>query len=90
VGRRPGGFLSAWGCCARCGKVVTVRAPTRAAAVGSWPYVHKWRRGPDGGWCDGHKYPALHFTESDEFDHVETIHLTDRQHAEMMARRRNG
>ena len=79
------GFLYAWGCCARCGKVVSVRAATKEGAVGSWPYAHKWRRGADGGWCDGHKHPALHFTESDEFDHVDEIQRVEREGA---ARRR--
>ena len=83
-------FMSAWGCCARCGKVVSVRARTREQAVGSSPYNHKWRCGPDGGWCDGHAYPALHFTESDEFDQVKKILMIDRQVAERRHLRRSG
>lgn len=57
-------FWSAWGCCARCRRMVSVRAPTEARAPGSRPYRHKPRRGRDEPWCDGHRYPALHYTES--------------------------
>jgi len=78
-----GGFLSAWGCCSRCGKVVSCRAATSDGAVGSTPYRHKWRRGPDGGWCDGHLHPALHYTESDEFERVAQIQQAARQSTEM-------
>lgn len=84
------GFMSAWGCCARCGKVVSCRAPDRESAVGSRPYVHKWRRGSGGGWCDGHEHPALHYTESDEFDEVRTIQQIDAEVAEGRHLRRGG
>lgn len=69
----PRGFFSAWGCCARCGRVVSCRARTTDGAVGTLPYKHKWDSGPGGGWCDGHKYPALHYTESDQEQFVRDI-----------------
>lgn len=90
MAQRRRGFLSAWGCCARCGKVVSCRARTADEAEGSKPYVHKWAKGADGGWCDGHGHPALHYTESDEFDRVKEIELVKRQMAVMRSRRGSG
>ena len=81
-------FRSAQGCCARCGRVISCHAKTSEGAVGSRPYRHKPRREPGTEWCDGHLYPALHYEESPDRRRVEMIHMAERQHAEMMARRR--
>lgn len=80
-------FMSARGCCARCRKVVSCRARNELEAVGSHPYRHKVRCG-DPQWCDGHLYPALHFLESADEQAIKDILLVDRQHAEMVKKRR--
>ena len=66
-------FFSAWGCCAICHRVVTVRAGALTEAAGSKPYSHKATLGPRLPWCAGVGYPALHFTESMDTKTVEEI-----------------
>jgi len=66
-------FRSAYGCCSRCRRIVSVQASTLAEAAGSVPYRHKEHYGTDEPWCDGHHYPALHFTESNDLEAVEDI-----------------
>lgn len=83
------GFRSAWGCCAVCRRVVSVRAATVAEAVGSKPYIHKAVRGPGTPWCPGVSYPALHFTESTDTEAVERIKLVKWQMRTYLANRRD-
>ena len=72
-GRR--GFFSAWGCCAVCRRVVSVRAATPMEAVGSKPYIHKVAVGKGLPWCPGVAHPALHFTKSEDTGAIERIKL---------------
>ena len=68
-------FMSAWGCCAVCRRVVSCRAPDFKAAVGSKPYSHKAVAGGDKPWCEGVHEPALHFTRSTDLKAVEEIKM---------------
>jgi len=81
------GFFSAYGCCFRCGQVDSCRARTTEAAAGARPYRHKWWYYP-GGWCDGHLYPALHFTESPDRKTVAHLLELEQEWADEVARRR--
>ena len=71
----------------RGGQVVSCRARTTDEAVGRKPYRHKWWYYP-GGWCDGHLYPALHFTESPDRERVDRILQVQREWEAMVAARR--
>lgn len=88
MGQRRG-FLSAWGCCAVCRRVVSVRAATRSGAVGSKPYIHKVTRGRGEPWCPGVAHPALHFTESTDTEAIERIKQVEWEHRTMLANRRD-
>ena len=72
-------FRSAYGCCTVCHRVVSVRAITLEMAVGSKPYRHKARRGPEKPWCDGAREPALHFTKSADTLKVEQVKQAQRE-----------
>jgi len=82
-------FLSAWGCCSVCRRVVSCRASTLAQAPGTRPYRHKAKKGTDEPWCEGAFEPALHFTRSTDTKAVEEIKLVKWQAATYRANRKD-